>query len=119
MQDRKKKYLELWGDGKTKRELIYVDDLAEAIVYFLDKKLSKNLINIGSGIEKTIGQYAKLVCEIIGVRLKIKYENKLLTGTPRKLLDSSYARKNGWKPKTNLKKDILKTYNYFLKEIKK
>ena len=115
----KKKYLELWGNGKTKRELIYVDDLAEAIVYFLDKKLSKNLINIGSGIEKTIGQYAKLVCEIIGVRLKIKYENKLLTGTPRKLLDSSYARKNGWKPKTNLKKDILKTYNYFLKEIKK
>ena len=114
----KKDYLELWGNGKTRRELIYVDDLAEAIVYFLDKKLSKNLINIGSGIEKTIGEYAKLVCEIIGVKLKIKYKNRLLTGTPRKLLDSSYARKNGWKSKTNLKKDILKTYNHFLKELK-
>ena len=113
----KKNYLELWGNGKTRRELIHVDDLSEAIVYFLDKKLSKNLINIGSGIEKTIGQYAKLVCEIIGVKLKIKYKNKLLTGTPRKLLDSSYARKNGWKSKTNLKRDILKTYNHFLKEI--
>jgi len=112
----KKNYLELWGNGKTRRELIFVDDLAEAIVYFLDKKLSKNLINIGSGIEKTIDQYAKLVCEIIGVRLKIKYKNKLLTGTPRKLLDSSYARKNGWKSKTNLKKDILETYKQFLKE---
>ena len=113
----KKNYLELWGNGKTRRELIHVDDLSEAIVYFLDKKLSKNLINIGSGIEKTIGQYAKLVCEIIGVKLKIKYKNKLLTGTPRKLLDSSYAKKNGWKSKTNLKRDILKTYNHFLKEI--
>ncbi len=113
----KKNYLELWGNGKTRRELIHVDDLSEAIVYFLDKKLSKNLINIGSGIEKTISQYAKLVCEIIGVKLKIKYKNKLLTGTPRKLLDSSYAKKNGWKSKTNLKRDILKTYNHFLKEI--
>jgi GDP-L-fucose synthase len=113
---KKKKSLELWGNGKTKRELIFVDDLADAIVYFLDKKMSKNLINIGSGIEKNIDQYAKLVSEIIGVKLKIKYKNKSLIGTPRKLLDSSLARKNGWKSKTNLKKDILETYKHFLKE---
>ena len=113
---KKKKSLELWGNGKTKRELIFVDDLADAIVYFLDKKISKNLINIGSGIEKNIDQYAQLVCKIIGVKLKIKYKHKSLVGTPRKLLDSSYARKNGWKSKTNLKKDILETYKHFLKE---
>jgi GDP-L-fucose synthase len=115
-KNKKKKSLELWGNGKTRRELIYVDDLADAIVYFLDKKLPRNLINIGSGIEKTLDQYAKLVCEIIGVKLKIKYKNKSLIGTPRKLLDSSYARKNGWKSKTDLKKDILKTYKHFLNE---
>ena len=113
----KKNSLELWGNGKTKRELIYVDDLADAIVYFLNKKPSRNLINIGSGIEKTIDQYAKLVCKIIGVKLKIRYKNKLLVGTPRKLLDSSYARKNGWKSKTSLKRDILKTYNHFKDKI--
>ena len=112
----KKNYLELWGNGKTRRELIHVDDLSEAIVYFLDKKLSKNLINIGSGIEKTISQYAKLVCEIIGVKLKIKYKDKSLIGTPRKLLDTSFAKNQGWKSKTNLKKDILKTYDHFLSE---
>ena len=78
--------------------------------------MSKNLINIGSGIEKNIDQYAKLVSEIIGVKLKIKYKNKSLIGTPRKLLDSSFARKNGWKSKTDLKKDILETYKHFLKE---
>ena len=111
-----KKSLELWGNGKTKRELIFVDDLADAIVYFLDKKISKNLINIGSGIEKNIDQYAQLVCKIIGVKLQIKYKHKSLVGTPRKLLDSSFARKNGWKSKTNLKKNILETYKHFLKE---
>ena len=114
--EKKKKSLELWGNGKTKRELIFVDDLADAIVYFLDKKIPKNLVNIGSGIEKNIDQYAKLVCEIIGIKLKIKYKNRSLIGTPRKLLDSSLARKNGWKSKTNLKKDILETYKHFLKE---
>jgi GDP-L-fucose synthase len=113
---KKKIMLELWGNGKTRRELIFVDDLADAIVYFLDKKMSKNLINIGSGIEKTIDQYAKLVSQIIGVKLKIKYKKKSLVGTPRKLLDSSFAKKNGWKSKTNLKKNILETYKQFLKE---
>ena len=113
---KKKKMLELWRNGKTRRELIFVDDLADAIVYFLDKKMSKNLINIGSGIEKTIDQYAKLVSQIIGVKLKIKYKKKSLVGTPRKLLDSSFAKKNGWKSKTNLKKNILETYKQFLKE---
>ena len=113
----KNKSLELWGNGKTRRELIYVDDLADAIVYFLNKKTVENLINVGSGIEKTINEYAKIVCEIIGVKLKIKYKNKLLTGTPRKLLDCSYAKKNGWKSKTNLKRDIQKTYKHFLSEV--
>ena len=113
---KKSKTLELWGNGKTRRELIFVDDLADAIIYFLDKKMSKNLINIGSGIEKTINQYAKLVCQIIDVKLKIKYKNKSLVGTPRKLLNSTYAKKNGWKSKTKLKKNILETYKQFLKE---
>ena len=67
-----KKILELWGNGKTKRELIFVDDLADAIVYFLNKRTDKFLINIGSGIEKTINEYAQIVCKIIGVKLKIK-----------------------------------------------
>tara|TARA_B110001450_G_scaffold200953_1_gene189955 strand:+ start:354 stop:548 length:195 start_codon:yes stop_codon:yes gene_type:complete len=57
------------------------------------------------------------VCKTIGVKLKIKYKNKLLSGTPRKLLDSTYARKNGWKSQTKLKRDLIKTYNHFLKEI--
>ena len=114
-----KKILELWGNGKTKRELIFVDDLADAIVYFLNKRTDKFLINIGSGIEKTINEYAQIVCKIIGVNLKIKYKNKFLSGTPRKLLNSNYAKKNGWKSKTNLKKDILKTYKHYLIELRK
>ena len=93
------KILELWGNGKTKRELIFVDDLADAIVYFLNKRTDKFLINIGSGIEKTINEYAQIVCKIIGVNLKIKYKNKFLSGTPRKLLNSNYAKKTDGNPK--------------------
>tara|TARA_B100000787_G_C16163601_1_gene282707 strand:+ start:306 stop:1247 length:942 start_codon:yes stop_codon:yes gene_type:complete len=110
---KKKKTLEVWGNGKAKRELIYVDDLADAIIYFLNKKTSDHLINIGSGIEKSIEEYAKILFDIIGVRLKIKYKNKLLTGTPRKLLDTSLAKKYGWHSKTNLNIDLLKTYSSF------
>ena len=72
------------------------------------------MINIGSGIEKTIEPYDKIICQIIGVKLKIRYKNKSLIGTPRKLLDCTYAKKNGWKSKTDLKKDILKTYKDLL-----
>ena len=100
------------------QQLIYVEDLADAIVYFLNKKTSKSLINIGSGIEKTIEQYAKIICKILGVKLKITYKDKSLIGTPRKLLDSSLAKKYGWKSKTNLKKNLLETYNFYLKELK-
>ncbi len=116
---KKKKTLEVWGNGKAKRELIYVDDLADAIIYFLNKKTSENLINIGSGIERTIEKYAKILFKVIGVSLKIKYKNKSLTGTPRKLLDTSLAKKYGWKSKTNLNSNFLETYNSFKNTLKK
>lgn len=115
----KKRTLEVWGNGKAKRELIYVDDLADAIIYFLNKKTSENLINIGSGIERTIEKYAKILFKVIGVSLKIKYKNKSLTGTPRKLLDTSLAKKYGWKSKTNLNSNFLETYNSFKNTLKK
>tara|TARA_B100000767_G_scaffold187756_1_gene175104 strand:+ start:53 stop:505 length:453 start_codon:yes stop_codon:yes gene_type:complete len=116
---KKKKILEVWGNGKAKRELIYVDDLADAIIYFLNKKTSQNLINIGSGIERTIEEYAKILFNVIGINLKIQYKNKSLTGTPRKLLDTSLAKKYGWKSKTNLKLNFLETYNSFKNTLEK
>jgi GDP-L-fucose synthase len=112
----KKKYVNLWGDGKSLREVIYVDDLADAIIYFLNKRTTHSLINIGTGIEKTIRKFALILCKIIGVKLHIKYVNKNLTGTPRKILDISLAKKYGWRPNTNLIRDLNYTYKVFLQK---
>ena len=115
----KKKYVNLWGNGKSLREVIYVDDLADAIIYFLNKRTTHSLINIGTGIEKSIRKFALILCKIIGVKLHIKYVNKNLTGTPRKILDISLAKKYGWRPNTNLIRDLKYTYKVFLQKVYK
>ena len=112
-----KKYLKLWGTGKPKRELMYVDDVAEACIYFMNKKTKHSLINIGSGEEKTIKQYADFVVKKINSKLKIKFDqNRSMDGTPRKILDCSLARSYGWKPKFSLEKGFMITYNDFVRK---
>jgi GDP-L-fucose synthase len=114
----KSKFITLWGDGKNKREVLYVDDLADAIIYFLNKKTKHYLINIGSGYEKTIIQYAKIISKILKYKIDIKFEKKKLKGTPRKLLNFDLAKNYGWRPKTNFEESILKTYKSFLENKK-
>jgi GDP-L-fucose synthase len=103
---KKKKSIELGGNGKTKRELIFVDDLADAIIFFLFKKTKKNLINIGTQVEFTIEEYAKLIMKKLNVNFNIKYKKKSLVGTPIKIMDSSLAKKLGWKSKIKIEEGI-------------
>ena len=114
----KKKQLILWGNGLAKREIFYVDDLAEACVYFMNKKVKETLINIGSGKDFTIKQYAQLMLNILIPKNKIKigFDLSKPNGTPRKVLDISLAKKYGWKPKIQLKEAILKTYYDYIKQ---
>ena len=115
----KKSHVELWGDKKTKRELIYVDDLAEASIYFLFKKSKKNLINIGTKKDFIIEYYAKQIMQILGIKLKINQIQKNLKGTPRKILDCTVANNLGWRPKVKIDKGIRLTINDFIKNYKK
>ena len=117
-----KKNIYLWGNGKTKRELIYVDDLADASIYFLFKKSKKNLINIGTQKDYKIEHYAKKIMKILRVKLHIKYIKKNLKGTPRKILDCTIAKELGWKPKINIDqglnlaiKDFINNYKQYTK----
>jgi len=114
----KKDYINIWGNGKTKRELIYVDDLADASIYFLFKKTKKNLVNIGTQKDYKIEHYAKQIMKILKVKLKIKYIKKNLKGTPRKLLDCSIANELGWKPKVNIDKGLNLAMKDFIKNYK-
>ena len=112
----KKNNIFLWGNGKAIRELMYVDDLADACIYFMNKKTNHSLINIGSGEEKTIKQYAKFIIKKLGLNLDIRFDNTKPNGTPRKILNSSLAKSYGWKPKISLEEGFERVYNSFLKK---
>ncbi len=110
-----KTHLEVWGTGKPKREIMHVDDLAEAIIFFLNKKTKESLINIGSGYERSINQYARILIKISGKKLKIKNVKKNLNGVKRKLLNISLAKSYGWVSKQNILKKLEETYKHYNK----
>ena len=111
-----KNKLIVWGDGTPKRELIYVDDVADACVYFMKKKTKEVTINIGTGKDYSIEQYAKILLRIIYPEKKVKivFDKSKPNGTPRKVLDISLAKKYGWRAQTNIKEAIKITYRDFL-----
>ena len=111
----------LWGSGKPKRELIYVDDLADACVYFMKKKTKHTIINIGTGKDYSIEYYAKLFSKVIlkNKKISINYDKSKPDGTYRKVMDVSLAKKYGWYAKKKLNEAILDTYKSFLKKIYK
>ena len=115
-----KKELILWGNGLAKREVIYVDDLADACIFFMKKNFFGTTINIGSGKDFSIKEYAKKILNIIipKKKIKIKYDLSKPNGTPRKVLDIKLANKYGWRPKTKLDVAIKKTYRNFLENNK-
>ena len=103
------------GTGKAKRELMFVDDFADALIYFMNKKFSEPFLNIGVGKDYSIEWYAKFLMKKLNVKLKIKYDESKPDGMPKKLLDISKAKKYGWRPKNNLSEGFKSTYQYFLK----
>ena len=119
LKNNNKSELILWGNGKAKREVIYVDDLADACVYFMKKKTKHSLINIGTGQDYTIEYYAKLILKLILKEKKIiiKYDKSKPNGTLRKIMDISLANQYGWKSKTSLEDSILICYKAYLKQI--
>jgi GDP-L-fucose synthase len=116
LKKKNKKQVTIWGNGKAKREVIYVDDLANACVYFMKKKTKHALINIGTGKDYTIDYYAKLIAKIVlkDSHIKFKYDKSKPNGTPQKVMDISLAKKYGWVSTIKLKEAINKTYQSFL-----
>ena len=114
-----KKIITLWGDGKAKREIIYADDVANAAIFFLGRKMKDCLINVGSGVEMTIKQYAYFIKDIIYPELKIKFDNnKELNGVKRKFLNTSVARSYGWKAECDLSDSVRYLYEVLEKKFK-
>jgi GDP-L-fucose synthase len=112
----KKKSIIIWGSGKPKREMMYSADLAEACIYFMNKKTKESLINIGSGVELSIKQYAEFIAKKLHYKVKFKFDKSKKDGSPRKILNLSIANKYKWKAKTSLEEGFKKTYSSFLKK---
>ena len=106
----------IWGSGKPKRELLFVDDAAYACEYFSRLKTDETLINIGSGLDKTIFQYYKDVMKYFSLNLKFKFDRSKPDGTYRKLLYSNLAQKYGWRPKFNFLQGLELTIDDFIKK---
>jgi GDP-L-fucose synthase len=120
LKNTNKNELVIWGDGSPKREVIYVDDIADACLHFMNKKFRETVINIGTGKDYSIDKYAKIILNLIvpNKKIKIKYDKSKPNGTPRKVMDVSLARKYGWKSKIDLKEAIRLTYRDFLSKKK-
>lgn len=107
----------LWGSGTPMREFLFVDDLAEAVVFAVENKLDEYLYNVGTGEDLTIKQLAELIQRTIGFEGSIKWDSTKPDGTPKKLLDVSKINNLGWKHKVSLEDGIDTTYNWFLENI--
>jgi GDP-L-fucose synthase len=107
----------LWGSGTPLREFLFVDDLAEAVVFALENNLPDYLYNIGTGKDLTIKELASLIQKIVGHKGKIIWDNSKPDGTPRKLLDVSKMNELGWKHRINLEDGIQITYDWFLENL--
>jgi GDP-L-fucose synthase len=112
----------LWGTGSPRREFLYVDDLAEAVVFLTENVNAEDFygqgvsqINIGTGEDIEIRKLAELIKEIVGFQGEIQYDTTKPDGTPRKLLDVSRLHQLGWKHKTTLEEGLRETYEWFLK----
>ena len=106
-------FVELWGTGNPLREFLYVDDLADAIYFLLDKKVEDKIINVGSGEEVSIEELASLVKNIVSFKGEIIFNAEYPDGNPRKLLNSQKITDLGWSPATSLESGLRRTYNWF------
>jgi GDP-L-fucose synthase len=109
--------VKLWGSGTPMREFLFVDDMAEAVVYALENELPEYLYNIGSGKDITIKELAETIQNAVGHKGEIIWDTEKPDGTPRKLMDVSKMATLGWEYSTELKEGIEKTYSWFLENI--
>ena len=107
----------LWGSGTPMREFLFVDDMAEAVVYALENHLPEYLYNIGTGKDITIKELAETIQSVTGHQGKILWDANKPDGTPRKLMDVSKMKELGWEYSTELEDGIKKTYQWFLNNI--
>jgi GDP-L-fucose synthase len=106
--------VEIWGTGTPKREFLFVDDLADGLVFLMERYSDERTINIGTGTDMTIRELAETIADVVGWQGRFEFDASKPDGTPRKLLDISRLAALGWRPGIPLEKGIRETYAWFL-----
>jgi GDP-L-fucose synthase len=107
----------IWGTGTPQREFLYVDDLADACLFLLEKYDDPEIINVGVGKDLSIAELAHLVVQVVGFQGRLTFDPSYPDGTPRKLLDISRLSHMGWKAQTSLEAGLKETYNWFCRHL--
>ena len=108
-----KESVTIWGTGRPKREFFYVDDLAEACMFLMDRYNEGEPINVGTGLDTSVAELAELIKGIVGFKGNIHYDTTKPDGSPVRLLDIGKITALGWKFKTTLEEGLKITYNWF------
>ncbi len=104
----------MWGTGVARRELMFVDDLADACFFMMNNYSGNDFFNVGTGSDVSIKELVELIMEVIGYHADLIFDSSKPDGMPQKLMDVSKMSAAGWNAKTSLKEGIEKTYKYFL-----
>ena len=107
----------VWGTGNPRREFLFVDDLADSLVFLMKNYSGPVQVNLGTGEELTIRELAETIARVVGFEGELSFDADKPDGTPRKLLDNTRIREMGWSPKTSLAEGLARTYEWFLENV--
>ena len=106
--------VEIWGTGTPRREFLYVDDLADALVFLMRRYSGEEHVNVGTGADVTIRELAEMIAKVVGFQGRMRFDPAKPDGTPRKLLDVSKLTRMGWTATTPLEEGLRRSYRWFL-----
>jgi GDP-L-fucose synthase len=106
--------VEIWGTGKPRREFLHVDDLADALVFLMERYSDESHVNVGRGEDVSIAELAQLIADLVGFEGRLRYATDKPDGMPRKLLDVSQLNGMGWQPRIGLREGLADAYRWFV-----
>jgi GDP-L-fucose synthase len=109
--------VEVWGTGTPKREFLFVDDLADACLFLMQRYDESSWINVGCGRDQSIAELAQIIARVVGFTGALRFDASKPDGTPRKLLDTTRLTQLGWQPRTGLEAGITAAYDWFLRNV--
>jgi len=111
--------VDIWGSGKPRREFLHVDDLADALVFLMERYSAESHVNVGWGEDVTIGELARLIAETVGYKGAFRFDTSKPDGAPKKLLDTGKLDAMGWRPRLRLKEGLADAYDWYLQHVAK